>query len=155
MASSSSQKPSEGIGMHHQDSAIHLGDGSTSPYPQQPAPEHHHLSTDSEPSPPNNDDEAGLTAALAKIPRPSSPKMLKRQAGSLNPTQCGSHNTALGRVNHSVPAWRYIFNGVYPNSVSATFQRYRSEADLDVGYWQQGCVPHSGDLYGLRNDRVP
>ncbi|CAN9301633.1 unnamed protein product [Alternaria alternata] len=65
MASSSSQKPSEGIGMHHQDSAIHLGDGSTSPYPQQPTPEHHHLSMDSEPSPPNNDDEAGFSSDSA------------------------------------------------------------------------------------------
>jgi hypothetical protein len=51
--------------MHHQDSAIHLGDGSTSPYPQQPAPEHHHLSMDSEPSPPNNDDEAGFSSDSA------------------------------------------------------------------------------------------
>jgi cholinesterase len=67
----------------------------------------------------NNDDEAGLTAALAKIPRPKAPtgpKMLKRQAAASNPQQCGAHNTAAGRVKLGVPAWRYIFNGVYPNS---------------------------------------
>jgi cholinesterase len=79
----------------------------------------------------NNDDEAGLTTALAKIPRPlpkssSGPKMLKRQAAASSPTQCGAHNTAVGRVKLSVPAWRYIFNGVYPNSVVATFQGWRS-----------------------------
>jgi cholinesterase len=75
----------------------------------------------------NNDDEAGLTAALAKIPRPgaktsTAPKMLKRQAASSNPTQCGAHNAAVGRVKHGVPAWRYVFNGVYPNSVRRTGQ---------------------------------
>jgi hypothetical protein len=65
MASSSSQKSCEGIGMHHQDSAIHLGDASTSSYPQQPAPTHHQTSTDSEPSPVDNDDEPGSSSDSA------------------------------------------------------------------------------------------
>jgi cholinesterase len=96
----------------------------------------------------NNDDEAGLTAALAKVPRAASttstgPKMLKRQAAVSNPQQCGAHNTATGRVKLGVPAWRYVFNGVYPNSVCASARNNRFRAYLDVGHWQQGRLPYS------------
>jgi cholinesterase len=70
----------------------------------------------------NNDDEAGLNTALAKVakPAPKGPKMVKRQSptGAKSPLQCGAHNTAYGRVKLGIPAWRYLFKGVYPNSVS-------------------------------------
>jgi cholinesterase len=96
----------------------------------------------------NNDDEAGLTAALAKIPRPQSsggPKMLKRQAAAANPQQCGAHNTAAGRVKLSVPAWRYIFNGVYPNSVGTTSQGRSALADFDQDIGSKGAY-HTAEI---------
>jgi hypothetical protein len=49
--------------MHHQDSAIHLGDGAPSSYPQQPAPADYHASTDSQTSTiVDNSDEPGSSS---------------------------------------------------------------------------------------------
>jgi hypothetical protein len=55
MASSSSQKPLDGIGMHQQDSAVHLGDDATPSHPQQHAPVHDQTSQESEASPADDD----------------------------------------------------------------------------------------------------
>jgi len=59
MASSSSPKPFEGIGLHQQDSAVHLGDDapSSSSYPQQHAPVHHAAPQESDASPVDDDDD--------------------------------------------------------------------------------------------------
>jgi len=96
----------------------------------------------------NNDDEAGLTAALAKIPRPktsTSPKMVKRQSkGAPNPQQCGAHNTAAGRVMHSVPAWRYLFKGVYPNSDIGSKGAYHT-AEIAFVYGTTEYLSHKPD----------
>ncbi|KAI4688976.1 hypothetical protein J4E81_007693 [Alternaria sp. BMP 2799] len=67
MASSSSPKPFEGIGLHQQDSAVHLGDDapSSSSYPQQHAPEHHAAPQESDASPVDDDDGLGFSSDSA------------------------------------------------------------------------------------------
>jgi cholinesterase len=68
------------------------------------------------------DDEEGLSA-LAGVPRgvvgrrsllqrrqkPGSPAALMAEMA------CGPHAAADGRVKQGIPAWRYLYKGVYPN----------------------------------------
>ena|ERR1700761_2500115 len=71
----------------------------------------------------NTDDEDGLTTALANLQRgrPAPAKgTRKRQTEpplKLPNIACGPHAGAAGRVKHSIPAWQYVYNGVYPNQV--------------------------------------
>jgi cholinesterase len=73
----------------------------------------------------NTDDEGGISFALSstrgapKPPSPPSKGVISRQAPPKAPNLaiigCGPHSAALARVKAGVPAWRYIYKGVYPN----------------------------------------
>jgi len=71
----------------------------------------------------NTDDEGGLSFALSSSAKgtPKPPGALqKRQtpppkAPNLASIGCGPHSAALARIQAGVPAWRYIYNGVWPN----------------------------------------
>jgi cholinesterase len=66
----------------------------------------------------NNNDEGGLTTAIAtltaKLPK-SGNKMHKRQSLPKE-LECVSGPTAAGRAKNGVPAWRYLFKAVFPNT---------------------------------------
>lgn len=69
----------------------------------------------------NTDDEGGISFALSSTrgaPKPPSRRVIRQtppKAPDLATVGCGSHLAALARVKAGVPAWRYIYNGVYPN----------------------------------------
>jgi cholinesterase len=93
----------------------------------------------------NTDDEGGLSAALATLGKSSAPKVARRQtptpAPNLSGIGCGPHAAALGRAKHGIPAWRYVYNAVFPNQDIGSKGAWHG-ADIGIVFGTQEFLSH-------------
>lgn len=99
----------------------------------------------------NTDDEIGLITALAPLileGAPGTKGVVKRQSSLadllsiiLGGIGCGPHNAALGRRKNNVPAWRYVYGGVFPNSDIGSKGAWHG-ADIGMAFGTQEFLSH-------------
>jgi carboxylesterase type B len=102
----------------------------------------------------NTDDEGGLTSALAAIPKgptgppkgtsPLSRRQTPPKAPNLASIGCGPHAAALGRIKAGVPAWRYLYNGVWPNQDIGSKGAWHG-ADIGMQFGTSEFLSHKPD----------
>jgi carboxylesterase type B len=104
----------------------------------------------------NTDDEGGLSAALATLAPKGKGKVARRQSSPLTAPVlsgigCGPHAAALGRAKHGIPAWRYVFNAVFPNSDIGSKGAWHGE-DIGMVFGTQEFLSHEvGNFMVLRS----
>ena len=84
----------------------------------------------------NNDDEGGLTAALDKLRKPASASRKERRQSGVEGLNlgCAAVAAAAGRRKNGVPAWRYLYKGVYPNTdIGSTGAYHTAEISMVFG----------------------
>jgi cholinesterase len=95
----------------------------------------------------NTDDEGGLSMALATLGKGSKggKAVRKRQTTppvpNLSGIGCGPHAAALGRAKHGIPAWRYVYNAVFPNQDIGSKGAWHG-ADIGIVFGTQEFLSH-------------
>jgi cholinesterase len=62
----------------------------------------------------NTNNEAGFYVLLARAIGQTLPQASTSLLGGMS-SSCGPHSAAIARTNEAVPAWRYLYQGEYPN----------------------------------------